>query len=516
MKFIKPVSPLLIFSPIIAFFPISIEIIKGFHLGGFNILSIFITSALRPSLNQLVLKSSWEGLQVTVAIALISWIISMFIGTIFGVFSSNIFWRFLPKYSFLGSFFRFGLALPRSIHEVVWGLLFIQILGLNIWVAIISIIVPYSALTARVISEQLDSFDIKSLIALRGIGSKSFASMITILLPKLIPILSIYGPLRLECAIRGATLLGIFGLGGIGTELYLTLRSLEFSEMWTSLWMLFFLMIFLEKIIRSIRNNFSYKINLREAILITISIFLISLSIGLTWLYLLDFDIFVPIKFTTLNFPTFIELRDSFFDLPLLKLIMSTILITLFASGIAIATPPFFLLLFPSKLSQKFQNLVWILFRLIPPPLSALIILIFTSPNLYVAALSLGITHMGAMGRFLTDSILNQDKEIYLAMKSNGSNKKSAILYGILTPKSNSYLAYGSCRLNLILKETAIIGAVGGVGLGWQLQESLSSFDWAQVMIITTTFSILTILAEFIFKNSQDYCIKNSTNNFSY
>ena len=121
---------------------------------------------------------------------------------------------------------------------------------------------------------------------------------------------------------------------------------------------------------------------------------------------------------------------------------------------------------------------------------------------------------MGVMGRLLTDNILNQEKSIYRAIKSNGSSKKSATLYGILAPQSNSYLAYGAYRSDVILKETAIIGAVGGVGLGWQLQESLSSFDWAQVMIITATFSLLTMSGELLFNTSQNYWLKNSTNNF--
>ena len=121
---------------------------------------------------------------------------------------------------------------------------------------------------------------------------------------------------------------------------------------------------------------------------------------------------------------------------------------------------------------------------------------------------------MGVMGRLLTDNILNQEKNIFYALKANGSSKRSATLFGILTPQSNSYLAYGAYRSDVILKETAIIGAVGGVGLGWQLQESLSSFDWAQVMIITATFSLLTMSGEFLFNTSQNYWLKNSTNNF--
>ena len=66
--------------------------------------------------------------------------------------------------------------------------------------------------------------------------------------------------------------------------------------------------------------------------------------------------------------------------------------------------------------------------------------------------------------------------------------KQSATLFGILSPKSKSYLAYASYRTDVLLRETAIVGVVGGIGLGWQLQDSLSSFDWAQVAAISTTF----------------------------
>tara|TARA_B100000700_G_scaffold234621_1_gene260074 strand:- start:1268 stop:2818 length:1551 start_codon:yes stop_codon:yes gene_type:complete len=515
MKLIKPVAPLLTFIPSIAYIPVLIEVFKGFHLGGLNIIFIFITSALRPSLNQLVIKSAWEGLQVTIATALTSWSISFFIGIILGVISSDLFSKTLTNLSFISKILKYTLAIPRSIHEVIWGILFIQILGLNIWVAIISIVIPYSALTARVISDQLDTFDKKSLLALNQTGSSAISAFATIIFPKLIPILSTYGSYRLECAIRGATLLGIFGLGGIGTELYLTLKSMNFKEMWTCLWMLFFVIILLEKIINLTRDNLFSDINIKRSILTSITIFLLSLLIGLNWLHNQGFDIFTPFKYTSLHLPTLIELTNVFHELDLLELIISTIIITFLASAIAIGTPPLILLFFPNRLSIKVQNIFWVFFRLIPPPLTAIIIVLFTNPNISVASLSLGITHMGVMGRFLTESILNKKNDIYLAIKNNGSSIQSSTLYGLLAPKSNSYLAYGSYRCDVILKETAIIGAVGGVGLGWQLQESLSSFHWAQVMIITIIFSVLTISGEFLFNISQKYWLNNSTNNFT-
>jgi len=319
MKLIKPVSTLLTLIPSIAYIPVLIEIIKGFHIGGLNIIFLFIRSAIKPSFNQEVVKSAWEGLQITIATALTSWVISMLIGILLGVLSSDLFGKSIPKFSYLGKFIKYSLAIPRSIHEVIWGLLFIQIFGLNIWVAIISIVFPYSALTARVISEQLDSFDIQPLIEIKQAGSNIMSSFITILLPKLIPIVSTYGSYRFECAIRGVTLLGIFGLGGIGTELYLTLKSFEFNEMWTCLWMLWLVMILLEKFIRFSRSYLSENISLKNSLLISVSIFSLSLSLGISWLYHLNFEIFTPLSFSYLNLPSLVEIRNGFNTLPLLN-----------------------------------------------------------------------------------------------------------------------------------------------------------------------------------------------------
>ena len=513
MKSIRFAVPLITFLPSIAYIPILIEVVKGFHFGGLSIILSFIASAITPSLNILVLRSAWNGLQITVASALLSWIISMFTGLVLGIISSDIFWKSYNRYSFIGKLLKRVLAIPRSIHEVIWGILFIQILGLSIWVAILAIVIPYSALTARVVSDQLDNIDFKPLIALRLTGAKAITSLITLLCPKLIPILSTYGGYRLECSIRSATLLGMFGLGGIGTELYLTLQSMEFREMWSCLWMIFGVMISLESLLNWMRNSSNKQTHLKRYYTRVTCTFILTILVSLALLYIREVDLFVPLNITSIYLPTFSEIKYAFLDLPLLNLIFTTILITFLASGIAIGTPPLLLISFPGKLSIKIQSIFWIFFRLIPPPLTAIVILFFTSPNISVAALALGVTNMGVMGRLLTDSLYSQNKDIYIAMRNTGANERSATLYGILSPKTNTYLAYASYRTDVLLRETAIVGAVGGVGLGWQLQESLSSFDWAQVIVITSVFALLTISGEFLCDISRQHWLRTKTNN---
>ena len=57
------------------------------------------------------------------------------------------------------------------------------------------------------------------------------------------------------------------------------------------------------------------------------------------------------------------------------------------------------------------------------------------------------------------------------------------------------YCAY---RSDIIIRETAILGVIGSVGLGWQLQESLSSFAWEEVIVILFAYSSIAIIWELI------------------
>ena len=55
--------------------------------------------------------------------------------------------------------------------------------------------------------------------------------IITILFPKLIPIITTYGSYRLECSIRGATLLGIFGVGFTSIMVIYLMKDVSEAEM---------------------------------------------------------------------------------------------------------------------------------------------------------------------------------------------------------------------------------------------------------------------------------------------
>ncbi len=498
---------ILIFLPAIALIPVSYTVIKDTHGGGVGILSSFFYAAFHPSYDNLVLNHSFYALQITVASALLGWIISLFIGFILGILSSQLFWFLLGFAKVNSNFIKGILAIPRAVHEIVWGLLLLQLFGLSPLVAILAIVIPYSCLVAKVVSDQIDNYKFDVLLASKYSGAGIFSILITVLFPSLIPLLRGYGSYRLECALRSATLLGIFGLGGIGTELQLTFQSLQFSEMWTSLWMLGLVMFSLEKLVNWVRSYPSINSRVQYQFIIFPIFFIILFLIAIFWLSFLGINLFDEFNYHPIDWPTITQILIAFKQLPVLNLILSTLLITFLAAGIAIGIPPLGLLLIPTKFGMQLQSFLWLFCRLIPVPLFALLLLVCVNPSSCLAALALGLHNIGIMGRLLKEGFIEQNKDCFQSMKNSGACFRSSLLYGILCPQTKSYLSYAAYRTDVLLRETALLGVVGGVGLGWQLQESLSSFAWAQVVIITSTYISLTLVGEYLIQIIRRYCL---------
>lgn len=242
-------------APAVVLIPVLILLPGLVHGGGFELLAEFVQAAFTPSLDPLVLGSALKGLGITVGIALLGWAASGLLGLALALASSRQVWASCCGQLWPAELLRRLLALPRSIHELLWGLLLLQVVGLQPAVAIAAIAIPYGALVARVLADQLDALPTGALTALRCSGVAAPQALVTALGPALLPGLLSYGGYRLECALRSATLLGVFGLGGLGTELKLCLQSLQFHDLWTGLWLLLAVMLLLETSLGGLRRR---------------------------------------------------------------------------------------------------------------------------------------------------------------------------------------------------------------------------------------------------------------------
>jgi phosphonate transport system permease protein len=179
------------------------------------------------------------------------------------------------------------------------------------------------------------------------------------------------------------------------------------------------------------------------------------------------------------------------------SLVGNTIVLTGLAATLAVGGAPLLLLLVAAwPLGQLTVRGIWLLARLWPPPLTALLLLFVLKPGVPTAALALGFHNLGILGRLLLECAETADRAPEQALISGGTGPRMALLYGRFSALARPYLAYGAYRADVILRESVVVGLVGATGLGSQLLEALSSFAWDQLLALVAVYAALTLLGE--------------------
>lgn len=184
-------------------------------------------------------------------------------------------------------------------------------------------------------------------------------------------------------------------------------------------------------------------------------------------------------------------------DLPWLRLVGGTLLLTFLAAGLAVGLPPLQLLLTaPSRWARGLVRFIWLLARLWPPPLTALLLLLLLQPGLVTASLALGFHNMGILGRLLQESLEDGNAAEEQALLASGSGPRLALLYGRFGSVARPYLAYGAYRADVMLRETVVVGMVAATSLGTQLLDSLAGFAWERLLALVAVYALLTLVGE--------------------
>ena len=239
---------------------------------GRGILSLFLEGALSPALTYQaaevpadapplllrVVGALWQ----TLIFAAAGMSLSLVIGIVFGFLGASSWWadeggsggrararsyaplgRLMP---FVHVTVRILIALMRSVHELLWAVLFLAALGLSSFSAVIAIAIPYGGTLAKVFSEMLDECPRDAARRQRAIGGGGVGVFAWGLLPRAMGDMSAYAFYRFECAVRSSAILGFFGYPTIGYYLRLSAENVHYREVWTYLYALLALLGLLE------------------------------------------------------------------------------------------------------------------------------------------------------------------------------------------------------------------------------------------------------------------------------
>ena len=212
-----------------------------------------LTSLVQPDLSPGFLATVAEAAVLTVAYAVAGMSVAVVVGVPGALLVSGVLARRRTSRAVTVVATRGVLATLRAVHELVWALLLLTVLGLHPLSGVLAIGIPYGATMARVLGDRLLDVPRAPLDALTAAGASPEQLLLYGRLPLAGADLAGYLFYRLECAVRAAAVLSFIGLGGIGLRIEVALADLRFDQVGTLLLALLLLVVAVDATARAAR-----------------------------------------------------------------------------------------------------------------------------------------------------------------------------------------------------------------------------------------------------------------------
>lgn len=365
-------------------------------------------------------------------------------------------------------------ASVRAVHELFWGLLLMQVLGLSSLTGVLAIALPYAGIFAKVFGEFLEEADPAPAAALaadrRRLGRFFFAR-----LPLVWADIKAYTAYRLECALRASAILGFIGLPTLGFHLETAFREGHYDAGAALLYLLFALILTLRVWLRGplipvyllaalywappvSQGNWTTLVRF-----VTVDLVPAPLARGQGWPALGDWawmlwrDQVGPGLWHTLV-------------LGLAALLLTAVL--------ALVLFPLRSPLFGNRATRALSHGLLVVLRTTPEFFLAFLFLILLGPSMLPGILALAL-HTGAiiahlMARFSEGLRLRADS-------ARGVNRYA---YEVLPRLYPNFLALLLYRWEIIMRETAVLGILGIHTLGFYIDSSVAEFRFDRTLVL--------------------------------
>ena len=501
--------------------------------GGLPLVTDLLAAALHsaPAVDFLTVVA--KATAVTLAFAALGTAGALAIGLLGGLALSDAAWAATPPWPVRGLrlLIRGILVIARSIHELVWALVFVSVLGLDPLVAVLAIAVPFGAQTAKVYGEILDGVPAGPLRALRTAGSPPLPALAYAVLPAAAPLLLSYAFYRFECAIRSVVILGVVGVGGLGAELVVSLQSRNWDEVWTLVAAVLLLSAAVDLWSGRVRGDLAVvtctdwsggrtagaaprtaRWARWSAAVAVPGLVVAWLATDLSWAGLtsartrdltrrLLADMWPP-TLPPGGWPALAGAVPDTVAMAILAMAVAVVLTV--AIGPWATRPPSAstgepaLRRLPRRVAWALARAALLVLRSVPPTVWAVIALLGLFPGVLPGALALGLYTGGILGRLVAEAWDGIGSRPRQALRQIGTPGWLASLAATVPPSAHHLVTYTLYRFEICVRDTAVVGVVGAAGLGRLLAENLAAFRLPAVTTLLVVSAALSTASEIL------------------
>jgi len=118
----------------------------------------------------------------------------------------------------------------RAIPELVMALIFVSAVGLGPFAGVLAIALHTTGFLSKFYAEAIENLDYRPIEALEAVGARLTQTIRHAVIPMILPLFNSYNLYILDRNVRAATVMGVVGAGGIGFELVMRIKLLEFEK----------------------------------------------------------------------------------------------------------------------------------------------------------------------------------------------------------------------------------------------------------------------------------------------
>jgi phosphonate transport system permease protein len=219
---------------------------------GLDNFKVFLSDSFPPDFS--VFEAAVFGTIETLQIA--------FLGTVFGTLLSLPVSILASKNLFstsISASLKFVLAAIRTFPALLWAILFVMIVGLGPLAGVLATTMYTVGYLSKMFNESIEGIDPDSTLALKGIGLNKLQIIQYVVIPEashalLSQILFIF-----EYNLRGSTILGFVGAGGVGFYISNYLKLLQYDKISMVLIVVFVAVLIIDIISSKIRTSYQLK-----------------------------------------------------------------------------------------------------------------------------------------------------------------------------------------------------------------------------------------------------------------
>ena len=393
-------------------------------------------------------------------------------------------------------------AFIRSIHELFWALLFMQVAGLSSLTGLLAIAIPYAGTLAKIYGELFEEVDSAPANNLPPSNRRPLSHFFYSVLPLAWRSMATYTSYRFECAIRSSAILGFVGLPTLGFHLETALSDGHYSEAAA----FFYALLLLIGTLRLWLHK-----RLLPIYLVAVFYYLPPQA-TISWQLLVRFvtEDIVPgplrgqVLLSSETFNNLSQWFNALWQQQIWPGLVNTVLLgqisLVFTGLLALALLPLNSPLFMGHgrfmdhgrfISHSWKrgigDSILVLLRTLPEYLLAFIGLLILGPSMLPAILALGI-HNGA----IIGHLLGRYTEEF-NLRADASRGITLYFYEVLPRIYRQFLAFLFYRWEVILRETAILGILGIATLGFYIDSAFETFRFDVALLLILVSAALNI-----------------------